>query len=73
MGCLDSIMKLFRAGDHIVCGENVYGGTFRLFDKLLQNYGLTLHLRRHARPAAHRRRDDAGDARRPRRDADAIR
>jgi cystathionine beta-lyase/cystathionine gamma-synthase len=25
MGCLDSIMKLFRAGDHIVCGENVYG------------------------------------------------
>src|SRR6476469_3262537 len=40
MGCLDSIMKLFRAGDHVVCGENVYGGTFRLFDKLLQNYGL---------------------------------
>jgi cystathionine beta-lyase/cystathionine gamma-synthase len=33
-------MKLFRAGDHIVCGENVYGGTFRLFDRLLQNYGL---------------------------------
>src|SRR5499427_5087247 len=41
MGCLDSIMKLFRAGDHIICGENVYGGTFRLFDKLLQHYGLS--------------------------------
>lgn len=41
MGCLDSIMKLFRAGDHFVVGENVYGGTFRLFDKLLGNYGLT--------------------------------
>jgi cystathionine beta-lyase/cystathionine gamma-synthase len=40
MGCLDSIMKLFRAGDHMVCGENVYGGTFRLFDKLLQHLGL---------------------------------
>src|SRR5687767_7104389 len=40
MGCLDSIMKLFRAGDHIVCGENVYGGTFRLFDKILRHYGL---------------------------------
>jgi cystathionine beta-lyase/cystathionine gamma-synthase len=39
-GCLDSIMKLFRAGDHIVCGENVYGGTFRLFDRILQHYGL---------------------------------
>jgi cystathionine gamma-lyase len=23
MGCLDSIMKLFRSGDHIVCAENV--------------------------------------------------
>jgi cystathionine beta-lyase/cystathionine gamma-synthase len=40
MGCLDSIMKLFRAGDHLVCAENVYGGTFRLFDRLLQNFGL---------------------------------
>jgi cystathionine beta-lyase/cystathionine gamma-synthase len=39
--CLDSIMKLFRAGDHIICGENVYGGTFRLFDKLLQHMGLS--------------------------------
>jgi cystathionine beta-lyase/cystathionine gamma-synthase len=39
-GCLDSIMKMFRAGDHVVCGENVYGGTFRLFDKILQHYGI---------------------------------
>jgi cystathionine gamma-lyase len=41
MGCLDSLMKLFRAGDHIVCGENVYGGTFRLFDRILQHMGLS--------------------------------
>ena len=41
MGCLDSIMKLFRAGDHIVCAENVYGGTFRLFDRILQYMGLS--------------------------------
>jgi len=40
MGCMDSLMKLFRSGDHIVCGENVYGGTFRLFDKILQHFGL---------------------------------
>ena len=40
MGCLDSIMKMFKSGDHILSGENVYGGTFRLFDKILQNYGL---------------------------------
>lgn len=41
MGSVDSIMKLFRAGDHIVCGENLYGGVFRLFDKLLQHFGLS--------------------------------
>jgi len=41
MGCITSIMMLFRSGDHIVCGENVYGGTFRLFDKLLQGLGMT--------------------------------
>jgi cystathionine beta-lyase/cystathionine gamma-synthase len=41
MGCVDSLMKLFRAGDHIVCGENVYGGTFRLFDKILSHMGLS--------------------------------
>ena len=40
MGCLDSITKLFKSGDHIVVGANVYGGTFRLFDKILQNFGL---------------------------------
>ncbi len=38
--CLDSIMKMFRAGDHIICGENVYGGTFRLFDRILRHMGL---------------------------------
>ena len=41
MGCLTSIMMLFRSGDHIVVGENVYGGTYRLFDKLLRQFGLT--------------------------------
>ena len=57
MGCLDSIMKLFRSGDHVVCGENVYGGSFRLFDRLLQNFGL---------------RFSYVDARDPQRIADAI-
>ena len=58
MGCLDSLMKLCRAGDHVVCGENVYGGTFRLFDKLLRHQGITF---------------DYVDARDPQRIADAMR
>ncbi|HEY7568025.1 MAG TPA: PLP-dependent aspartate aminotransferase family protein [Gemmatimonadaceae bacterium] len=40
MGCLDSIMKLFQLGDHFVCAENMYGGTPRLFDRILTGYGL---------------------------------
>jgi len=40
MGCTDSLMKLFKSGDHVVCGENVYGGTYRLFDKILRNFGM---------------------------------
>lgn len=40
MGCLDSVMKLFSAGDHFVCAENMYGGSPRLFDRILANLGL---------------------------------
>jgi cystathionine gamma-lyase len=40
MGCLDTILKLFRSGDHLICGENVYGGTVRLLDQVWQNLGL---------------------------------
>src|SRR5215471_2032552 len=31
---------LLRQGDHAICGENVYGGTFRLFDKIVKHYGI---------------------------------
>ena len=40
VAAVDSMMKLFSAGDHIICGENVYGGTFRLFDKVYRRLGL---------------------------------
>jgi cystathionine beta-lyase/cystathionine gamma-synthase len=39
MGAIDSIMKLFESGDHFVCAENLYGGTPRLFDRILVNFG----------------------------------
>jgi cystathionine beta-lyase/cystathionine gamma-synthase len=41
MGALDSVMKLFKSGDHFVCAENMYGGTPRLFDRILVNFGYT--------------------------------
>ena len=40
MGCLDTLMKLLSSGDHVVCSDNVYGGSYRLFDKVLTRFGL---------------------------------
>src|SRR6186713_2644409 len=31
---------LLKTGDHAICGSNVYGGTFRLFDKIVRLYGV---------------------------------
>src|SRR5262245_29519811 len=31
---------LLKQGDHAICSSNVYGGTFRLFDKIVRHYGV---------------------------------
>ncbi len=36
----DAIIKLLSAGDHVVCGDDVYGGTFRIFDKVFRRLGI---------------------------------
>ncbi|MEB3196968.1 MAG: cystathionine gamma-synthase [Candidatus Sericytochromatia bacterium] len=36
-----AVMNLLSAGDHVVVGDDVYGGTFRLFDKVFRRYGIT--------------------------------
>jgi cystathionine gamma-lyase len=36
-----TVMLLLDPGDHVVFTEDVYGGTFRLFDKVFQRYGVT--------------------------------
>ncbi|MBX7155370.1 MAG: cystathionine gamma-synthase [Bacteriodetes bacterium] len=41
LAAIDSVMKLLKSGDHVVMAEDMYGGTFRLFDKILTNFGLT--------------------------------
>ena len=37
---IHAVFSLFQAGDHILLGDDVYGGTFRLFDKVLTKNGL---------------------------------
>src|SRR5262249_30552312 len=34
------LVQTLSAGDHVVCGQNTYGGTFRLFDKVWRRHGL---------------------------------
>ncbi len=41
MAAINALMTLFRAGDHILAGHNLYGGTFRLFERVLRDFGLT--------------------------------
>ncbi|HUN80709.1 MAG TPA: cystathionine gamma-synthase [Phycisphaerae bacterium] len=36
-----AVMNLLSAGDHIVCADDVYGGTYRLFELVLKRYGLS--------------------------------
>ncbi len=35
-----TVMHLFKAGDHIVCNDDVYGGTHRLFTQVMATHGL---------------------------------
>jgi cystathionine gamma-lyase/cystathionine beta-lyase/cystathionine gamma-lyase/homocysteine desulfhydrase len=40
MAAIDAITTMLKAGDHVVVTDNTYGGTFRLFDKVLTKYQL---------------------------------
>ena len=41
MSAVDSVLKLLKMGDHVVCSDDVYGGVSRHFNNILVNYGLT--------------------------------
>ncbi|MBK6422131.1 MAG: cystathionine gamma-synthase [Gemmatimonadetes bacterium] len=41
LAALDTILKLLSSGDHVVCGENVYGGSHRLMERVYGRFGLT--------------------------------
>ena len=44
MAAIDACLKLVKAGDHVLLGDNTYGGTYRLFDRVLSNYGIEFDL-----------------------------
>jgi len=40
MAAIDTALRLLRPGDHVLAGDDVYGGTYRLFERVLAGYGL---------------------------------
>lgn len=41
LAALDTVLKLLKAGDHVVCGSNVYGGSHRLMERVYSQFGLS--------------------------------
>jgi cystathionine beta-lyase/cystathionine gamma-synthase len=44
MSAIDAVLKLVKGGEHVVLGDNTYGGTYRLFSKILVDYGIEFDL-----------------------------
>jgi cystathionine gamma-lyase/cystathionine beta-lyase/cystathionine gamma-lyase/homocysteine desulfhydrase len=44
MSAIDAVLKLVHGGEHVILGDNTYGGTYRLFSKILTNYGVEFDL-----------------------------
>ncbi len=40
MAAISALLTLVKAGEHVVCSQNVYGGTYRYFSQILENYDL---------------------------------
>jgi cystathionine beta-lyase/cystathionine gamma-synthase len=40
MAAIDATLKLVKAGEHVIVSDNTYGGTFRLFSRILANYNI---------------------------------
>ncbi|RMG72596.1 MAG: cystathionine gamma-synthase [Chloroflexi bacterium] len=40
LAAIDTVLRLLNPGDHVVVGDDVYGGTYRLFEKVHARYGI---------------------------------
>ena len=43
MGATDAVMKLLKPGDEVITGNDLYGGSYRIFTKIFANYGIKFH------------------------------
>lgn len=40
MAAVDSVLKILKSGDHVICSDDVYGGVSRHFNNVLIHYGI---------------------------------
>ncbi|MGO1245391.1 MAG: trans-sulfuration enzyme family protein, partial [Sphingobacterium sp.] len=40
MAAIDTVLRVLKPGDEVVAGEDLYGGSYRLFTKVYENYGI---------------------------------
>lgn len=40
MAAIDTVLRLVKSGEHVIVSDNTYGGTFRLFNRVLVDYGI---------------------------------
>lgn len=40
LAAIDNVLRQIRPGQHVISGNDVYGGTFRMFDKILSHFGI---------------------------------
>ena len=40
MAAIDCVLRLLRPGDHVLASNDVYGGTYRIFERVYQDYGI---------------------------------
>ena len=52
MAAISAVMTLFASGDHVLCSDDLYGGTYRLFERLLRPCGLSFDYADMGDPAA---------------------
>lgn len=43
LAAIDAVLKMLKQGDEVIANDNLYGGTYRMFTKVYQEYGIKFH------------------------------
>lgn len=43
MGAIDAVIKLLKPGDEVITGDDIYGGSYRMFSKIYEPFGIKFH------------------------------